>query len=103
MVSLDTRREESQKFVRLGNERLHDLVAGQLPDTKPVPFLCECGDDCGGRVEVTLSEWEEVSSQPNHFLIEVGHLCGEGEKFVGFVGEYEVVCKPAVRREGIAR
>jgi hypothetical protein len=102
-MACDTRREESQKFFRLANERLHDLVVGQLPDTKPVPFLCECGDDCGGRVEVTLSEWEEVSSQTSHFLIEIGHLCGEGERFVGFVGEYEVVRGPAERSESVAR
>lgn len=94
MPSRDTRSEENQKLFRLGNERLHDVVDGKLPGTKPVPFLCECADDCRGEVEVTLSEWEAVSSQPNHFLIEAGHPPSEGERFVGFVGDYEVVRKP---------
>jgi hypothetical protein len=95
MASRDTRREENQKRFRLGNERLHDIVEGQVPEVRPVRFLCECADDdCHGSVEVLLSEWEDVASQPNDFLIVAGHLRSEGEEVVGSLGEYEIVRKP---------
>jgi hypothetical protein len=95
MASRDTRREENQKRFRLGNERLHDVVEGEIPEMRPVPFLCECAnDDCHASVEVLLSQWEDVASQPNHFLIVAGHLRSEGEEVVGSLGEYQIVRKP---------
>ncbi len=95
MTSRDTRREENQKFFRRGNERLHDLVENQVNDSTPVPFLCECAaEDCQGRVEVQLAEWEAVAARPNHYLMVAGHQRSEGEQVVGSVGEYDEVQKP---------
>jgi hypothetical protein len=95
MSPRDTRREENQKLFRLGNERLHDAVEDDVSETEPVPFLCECAAEwCDGRVEVRLSEWEVVSSEPNLYLMVVGHLRSEGEEVVGSLGGYQVVRKP---------
>ena len=83
MPSRATRREENQRLFRRGNERLHDVIDGKLPVTEPVPFLCECADeDCKGRVEMRLSEWESVTSRPNHFVVVAGHLRSAGEEAV---------------------
>jgi hypothetical protein len=61
-----------------------------------VPFLCECAaEDCQGRVEVQLAEWEAVAARPNHYLMVAGHERSEGEQVVGSVGEYDEVQKPA--------
>ena len=96
MTSRDTRREENQKLFRKGNERLHDLVENQVDDSTPVPFLCECAaEDCQGRVQVQLAEWEAVAARPNHYLMVAGHERSEGEQIVGSVGEYDEVQKPA--------
>ena len=96
MASRETRREENQKLFRRGNEALHDLVEKTIPDEARVPFLCECAaEDCDGRVEVTLVQWELVAAQPNRYLMVPEHLLSEGEDVVGYVGEYEVVEKPA--------
>lgn len=95
LVARKTRRERNEEIFRTGNERLHDVVEGQVSGEGQVPFLCECADEeCEGRVEITLSQWEVVASQPNHFIMEPGHLRSEGEKFVGPLGDYEVVRKP---------
>jgi hypothetical protein len=96
MASRDTRREENQKLFRRGNERLRDVIAEGVPDEERVPFLCECAaEDCDGRVEVTLIQWELVAAQPNRYLMVPEHLLSEGEDVVGYLGEYEIVEKPA--------
>jgi hypothetical protein len=95
MASRELRREQNQLRFRQANERLHDAVEDQVPESQPVPFLCECADDdCLGTVEAQLREWEAVAAKPNHYLIEAGHLRSEGEEVVGSVGEYEVARKP---------
>jgi hypothetical protein len=95
-MSRDSRREENQKLFRKGNKLLHEAVEGNVPKEKPVPLLCECADeDCQGRVELRLSQREEVASQPNHFVMEAGHLRSEGEEIVGSLGYYQVLRKPA--------
>jgi hypothetical protein len=95
MGSRDTRREENEKRFRRGNELLHDVVEGRVPELAPVPFLCECADDeCIGTVEVLLSEWEDVAAQPRHFVMIAGHPRSEGEEVVGSLREYEIVQKP---------
>jgi hypothetical protein len=91
----DTRREENQKLFRLGNERLHTAVSGQLRNGGRVPFLCECADEfCDGRVEISMAEWEEVEREPQHYVMVSGHPKSEGEVVVGALAGYEVVRKP---------
>jgi hypothetical protein len=91
----EERREQNQRRFQRANQGLHDAVDGRLPDLTPVAFLCECADEeCMGRVEVPLSQWEDVSIRPNHFLIIAGHSRIEGEEVVDSVGSYEVVEKP---------
>ena len=91
----EERREANQRRFQLANQRLHDFVDGQLPELAPVAFLCECADEeCMGRVEVTLTQWEDVTQRPNHFLIIAGHPRIEGEQVVESLGRYEAVQKP---------
>jgi hypothetical protein len=95
MASRDTRREQNQMLFRDANERLLDAVEDGGREPRRVPFLCECAaDDCLGRVEVEVADWEAVASEPNHFLIMRGHQQSEGEEVVGSVGEYDVARKP---------
>lgn len=95
MPSRATRRELNQLRFREANERLHDAVEGQVQESQPVPFLCECADDdCAGTVRVSLRQWEAVASQQNHFLMEAGHQHSAGEEVVGLVGDYEIARKP---------
>jgi hypothetical protein len=80
---------------REANERFHDAVEDKSSPMQPVPFLCECADeDCMGRVEVTLTEWEDVASKPNQFLMEAGHQRIKGEQVVSVLRKYEVARKP---------
>jgi hypothetical protein len=93
-VDRDPRREETQKLFRRGNESLHDAAVGAEDATTPVPFLCECADeDCLGRVELTPSEWEVVTAEPDHYVMIAGHLRSEGEEVVGSAREYEIARK----------
>ena len=95
MPTRATRRELNQLRFRKANEVLHDAVEDQVQDPQAVPFLCECADDdCLGTVNVLLSEWEAVASQPNHFLMESGHQHSEGEEVVGSVDQYDIARKP---------
>jgi hypothetical protein len=95
MPTRETRRELNQLRFRKANEFLHDAVEDQVQEAHAVPFLCECADDdCLGTVNVLLSEWEAIASQPNHFLMESGHQHSEGEEVVGSVGQYDIARKP---------
>jgi hypothetical protein len=52
------------------NDRIYELLEGADPDL-PGEFLCECGDDCGRRVELlpkafaSLREAGEPVRSPN--------------------------------------
>jgi hypothetical protein len=95
MSSRETRREHNQLRFREANERLLKAVEDGGSESRRVPFVCECADDdCHGRVEVDVADWEAVASQHNHFLMEAGHQRSEGEEVVGHVGAYEVAQKP---------
>jgi hypothetical protein len=68
----------NQTRFREANECLHDVVEDKPSPMQRVPFLCECADDdCMGRVEVTLTEWEDVASKPNQYVMEAGHQRSE--------------------------
>jgi hypothetical protein len=89
-------REEIQKAFRRGNERLQQALAGSVSDDRRVPFLCECAsEECDSRVEVSPRDWRSIAEQPYRYLLVPEHLLSEGEAVVGYLGEYEVVEKPA--------
>ena len=91
----DMRREENQKLFRRGNESLHDAVVHAGHETALVPFLCECASkDCLGRVELTPTQWQDVTSKPNHYVMIAGHLRSDDEQVVGSIREYEIARKP---------
>jgi hypothetical protein len=95
VLSRDGRREENQKLFRRGNEHLHDAVMEQAPQTRRVPFLCECADEfCDGRVELGIEDWEKIASEPKQYVMVAGHPKSEGEKVVGMIEGYDVVRKP---------
>jgi hypothetical protein len=95
MASRDLRREKNQLRIRQAKKRLHDAVEDRVPESQPVPFLCEWADhDRVGTVEVQLREWEAFAAKPNHYLLEAGHERSQGEEVVGSVGEYDIAKKP---------
>jgi hypothetical protein len=96
MGSRESRREENQKLFRLGNERLRTAVEANelVPETRRIPFLCECADEfCNGRVDLRLDEWEGVAAKESHFVVVAGHPRSEGEKVVGTLDGYDIVSK----------
>jgi hypothetical protein len=95
MARGDKPREQTQLRFRKANERLLAAVANGGSGPRRVPFLCECADDdCHGRVEVDVADWEDIASQHNLFLMEAGHQRSENEEVVGELGEYEIARKP---------
>ena len=94
MEARDTRPDDNQKLFRLGNERLHGAVSGQVPEDGRVPFLCECADEfCDGRVELRVEQWEGAAREPPLYVMVAGHPRMEGEKEVGTLEGYDVVRK----------
>ena len=95
VTSRKTRRERNQELFRTGNQRLSSALGNRVSREAAVPFLCECADEfCNGRVELGLADWEDVTSQPNHFVVLAGHPRSEGEIVVGSLQGYEIVRKP---------
>jgi hypothetical protein len=54
-------RRRSELF-REVNDRIYELLASAEPDL-PGEFLCECGADCGRRVELLPAAFEELRSR----------------------------------------
>jgi hypothetical protein len=44
------------------NDRIYELLASAEPDL-PGEFLCECGEDCGRRVELLPAAFEALRSR----------------------------------------
>ncbi len=44
------------------NDRIYELLGTAEPDL-PGEFLCECGEECGRRVELLPAEFEELRSR----------------------------------------
>jgi hypothetical protein len=81
------------------NERLADVRDVSVAHGSTYDFICECANrDCDARVALTIAEYEQVRSEPTHFLIHKGHEFREIESVVTEAARYAVVQK----REGEA-
>lgn len=51
--------ERRTELFREVNDRMYELLASADPDL-PGEFLCECGQDCGSRVELLPAAFEAL-------------------------------------------
>jgi hypothetical protein len=85
------RRARNQILFREVNERLREVLDESVGATE---FLCECSArDCTETVALQLSEYEEIRSNPNRFLVSPGHELLEIERVTFENGTYRVVEK----------
>ena len=78
---------------RLANERMASWEERQQGGS-PEPYFCECGDlDCREGVRLHRSEYEEIRSDPRHFLVVVGHADPTIETVIHHTQRYDVVQK----------
>jgi hypothetical protein len=63
-------------------------------DAEETDFVCECSDpQCARRLTAELDDYEEIRSEPTHFLLAPGHVEPEIEHVVERKPEYEIVEK----------
>jgi hypothetical protein len=93
---------KNEALFRKVNERIEEvneeLEAGVHSD-----FLCECGDDdCTEPVALTLAEYEEVRTNPTHFVVARGHDVIDVERVIRETDRFAVVEKFVGEAERIA-
>ena len=87
---------KNEAIFREVNERIHELNRGfSFGHDDITDFVCECSDQsCFVPVELTLGEFDDVRSEPTHFLIAPGHTWHpEVEMVVQFNDRFQVVEK----------
>jgi len=89
------RERENQRMFRYANERLRErVIEAGVSDHRHIPFLCECPEeDCQGRIEATLDEFEQAHFLRNQYFSLPGHARTEGEEALEENGRYDVLTK----------
>ena len=88
----NTRLEENEKLFREVNERVEQMQNGFSGAEQH--WVCECGDEtCFDKLTVPLSDYRDVRSHEDWFLIAPGHEHAEVERVVDRRDGYWVVEK----------
>jgi hypothetical protein len=91
----------TESLFRDVNERIAD-AADEAP-VDDVQFVCECGDPaCTAGIRLRLDVYDEVRSEPTHFVIKPGHEDTTVERIVEQKNGYDVVEKDVPDAEEIA-
>jgi uncharacterized protein (DUF1499 family) len=84
----------NENFFREVNERINEKAESHGLDSHRYEFFCECSDTtCLERVLLTLSEYEQIRSEPMRFVVKKNHVIGEIEQVVETVPGHEVIEK----------
>ena len=87
----------NESIFRQVNEQIESLNRDFGAEPRRMTVICECADgDCTERFEISVSEYEEVRSDPRRYVIVSGHELPEYESIVARGEGYDVVQK----REG---
>lgn len=85
---------ENEVIFREVNERLRELGESFSLVTELAEFVCECADtSCTDRIQMVLSEYERVRSNPKWFVIIPGHEVIDYERVISENEAYAVVEK----------
>jgi hypothetical protein len=94
MATREERLAQNQENFRDANERLGEAVSRADLDGNIIPFLCECADEFRlGRIELTLTQYEDTHLLPNTYVILPGHPRIDGEEVIERLGTFLVVQK----------
>ena len=92
---VDTREERiarNEALFRVVNERVREVRPEEGDEM--IGFLCECGDEtCTEVVSLTVEEYEDVRSEPTHFVVVPGHEVTSVEAPLRQTDRYLVVRK----------
>ena len=90
----EVRKGLNESWFREVNERLEQRAAGQGPAEETFPVLCECArEECGERITVAFSAYEQVRADPRAFIVLDGHVNDETERVLSTHDGYVVVQK----------
>ena len=87
---------ENEALFREVNERLREREEDHSAWSIPLQWICECADEaCTERIEMSLSEYEELRSQSTHFAVVPNekHVSPDVEQIVKTFQDYWVVEK----------
>jgi hypothetical protein len=96
MSSRDTSKDQNQRMSRAANERMQEVIDGQVPYGTVIPFLCECADiECLGRINMNASDYEGIHIDRDLYIVLRDHPTVDGENVVGQEDGYNIVSKAA--------
>ena len=73
---------------------VNEHITAATEEVDEAAVVCECSDlSCIDHVHVPLERYEEVRSEPTHFVVKPGHVEPDVERVVAGAQGYEVVEK----------
>jgi hypothetical protein len=86
----------NEALFRSINEKIDGVNRDFGRITGTIDIVCECGEiRCAARIEIPLSEYEQLRRDPTHFAVLPGHEIAEVERTVSRCAGYDVVAKRA--------
>ena len=87
----------NESIFRQVNEQIESLNRDFGGEERAMTVICECANgDCTERLEIPVSEYEKVRSDPRRFIVVSGHEVPEFDSIVERGDAYDIVEK----REG---
>jgi hypothetical protein len=84
----------NESIFRQVNEQIESLNRDLGAEVPAMTAICECADgDCTQRLEIPISEYEKVRSDPRRFIVVPGHEQLDYEEIVERSDAYDVVQK----------
>ena len=84
----------NESIFRQVNEQIESLNHGFGSDLETLTVICECADgECTDRIEIAVSEYEQVRANPRRYVVVPGHELPEFESIVESREGYDIVQK----------
>ncbi len=84
----------NESIFRQVNEQIESLNRDFGTEDRTMTAICECADgECTERLEISISEYEAVRTDPRRYIVISGHEQPEFESVVDRRDGYEVVEK----------
>jgi hypothetical protein len=84
----------NEALFREVNERLRDLNESFGAVTNRMEIVCECANPgCAERISMSVREYEDLRSDPEHFVVAPGHVVPDIEDVIARGEGWEIVRK----------